>query len=67
MIRETIFAVSYDRNRYFMAGVYFIKNDETLTMVETDGRRLSCDNKTGFSVPDFRPGNYSYKNSFLYS
>lgn len=55
MIRETIFAVSDDRNRYFMTGVYFVKNGDTLTMVATDGRRLSCDNKTGFSIPDFQP------------
>ena len=55
MIKETIFAVSDDRNRYFMTGVYFIKNGDTLTMVATDGRRLSCDNKTGFSIPDFQP------------
>ena len=55
MIKETIFAVSDDRNRYFMTGVYFVKNGDTLTMVATDGRRLSCDNKTGFSVPDFQP------------
>ena len=55
MISETIFAVSNDVNRYFMTGVYFVKNGETLTMVATDGRRLSCDNKTGFNVPDFQP------------
>ena len=55
MIRETIFAVSDDRNRYFMTGVYFVKNGDTLTMVATDGRRLSCDNKNGFSIPDFQP------------
>ena len=55
MISETIFAVSNDVNRYFMTGVYFVKNGDTLTMVATDGRRLSCDNKTGFSVPDFQP------------
>ena len=55
MIRETIFAVSDDKNRYFMTGVYFVKNGDTLTMVATDGRRLSCDNKTGFSIPDFQP------------
>ena len=55
MIKETIFAVSDDRNRYFMTGVYLIKNGETLTMVATDGRRLSCDNKTGLSIPDFQP------------
>ena len=55
MIRQTIFAVSDDRNRYFMTGVYFVKNDDVLTMVATDGRRLSCDNKTGLNVPDFQP------------
>jgi len=55
MIKQTIFAVSDDRNRYFMTGVYFIKNGDTLTMVATDGRRLSCVNKNGFNVPDFQP------------
>lgn len=55
MIRQTIFAVSEDKNRYFMTGVYFVKNGDTLTMVATDGRRLSCVNKTGFNVPDFQP------------
>ena len=55
MIKETIFAVSDDRNRYFMTGVYLVKNGDTLTMVATDGRRLSCDNKNGLSLPDFQP------------
>ena len=55
MIKETIFAVSDDRNRYFMTGVYFVKKDDVLTMVATDGRRLSCDNKKGLSIPDFQP------------
>ena len=55
MIRETIFAVSEDRSKFMMTGVYFVKNGETLTMVATDGRRLSCDNKTGLSIPDFQP------------
>ena len=55
MIRQTIFAVSDDRNRYFMTGVYLVKNGDVLTMVATDGRRLSCDNKTGLNVPDFQP------------
>ncbi|MBQ1709836.1 MAG: DNA polymerase III subunit beta, partial [Treponema sp.] len=48
-------AVSDDRNRYFMTGVYFVKKDDVLTMVATDGRRLSCDNKKGLSIPDFQP------------
>ena len=55
MIKQTIFAVSDDRNRYFMTGCYFVKNNDVLTMVATDGRRLSCDNKQGLNVPDFQP------------
>ena len=55
MICETVFAVSQDRNRYFMTGVYFLKNDDLLTMVATDGRRLSCDNKNIPNIPDFQP------------
>lgn len=55
MIKETIFAVSEDRNRYFMTGVYLVKENDNLTMVATDGRRLSCDSKKGLNVPDFQP------------
>ena len=55
MIKETIFAVSDDRNRYFMTGVYFVKNGDTLTMVATDGRRLSSVNKNIANVPKFQP------------
>lgn len=54
MIKETVFAVSEDRNRYFMSGVYFTKDEEYLTMVATDGRRLSCISKSDFNVPDFQ-------------
>ena len=32
-----------------------IINKDTFTMVATDGRRLSCVNKSGFNVPDFQP------------
>ena len=55
MIKHTMFAVSDDRNRYFMTGVYFLKNGDTLTMVATDGRRLSCVNKSAAGIPDFTP------------
>lgn len=55
MIKETIFAVSEDKNRYFMTGVYFVKKEEVLTMVATDGRRLSCDTKSAVGIPDFQP------------
>lgn len=55
MIRQTIFAVSDDKNRFFMTGVYLVKNDDILTMVATDGRRLSCVNKNFSGIPDFTP------------
>jgi DNA polymerase-3 subunit beta len=41
MIGQTVFAVSDDETRYFMNGVYFETVDGKLTMVATDGRRLS--------------------------
>jgi len=56
MIKETIFAVSEDKNRFFMTGVYFVKENDILTMVATDGRRLSCVTKNfGYNIPDFTP------------
>jgi DNA polymerase-3 subunit beta len=54
MIGQTIFAVSDDETRYFMNGVYMEKNEESVTMVATDGRRLSYIEKGfGSQVPDF--------------
>ena len=41
MITQTIFALSDDETRYFMNGVFFEKNDDDLTLVSTDGRRLA--------------------------
>lgn len=41
MISQTSFAVSEDETRYFMNGVFFEKRGDNLTMVATDGRRLS--------------------------
>lgn len=55
MIQHTIFAVSDDKNRYFMTGAYFLKKDENLTMVATDGRRLSCVNKPAYEIQNFSP------------
>ncbi|NCB00871.1 MAG: DNA polymerase III subunit beta [Spirochaetia bacterium] len=56
MIDQTIFAISDDETRYFMNGVYIEQKDKTLTMVATDGRRLSLierDFETSFK--DFNP------------
>lgn len=54
LIRNTIFAVSADQNRYIMTGCYVCKVDNLLTMVATDGRRMSVCNCVDFS-PDFTP------------
>jgi len=55
MILHTSFSVSTDKNRYFMNGQYFIKDGEYITMVSTDGRRLSFINKPAYEIPDFKP------------
>lgn len=55
MIAQTIFAVSDDETRYFMNGVYIEKGSDGLTLVATDGRRLSFIKKTfDGKVPDFK-------------
>lgn len=41
MINQTIFAISEDETRYFMNGVFLEHAPDSLTMVATDGRRLS--------------------------
>jgi len=56
MIDQTIFAVSDDETRFFLNGVYLEQNDEGLTMVATDGRRLSfVSRKLDSQVPPFTP------------
>ena len=41
MINNTIFAVSDDETRYFMNGVCLEESDGKISMIATDGRRLS--------------------------
>lgn len=53
LIRNTIFAVSTDSNRYIMTGCYLCKMDNLLTMVATDGRRMSVCNCVNF-CEDFK-------------
>ena len=56
MIRQTIFAVSKEnRSRSFMTGVYFVKEGDVISMVATDGRRLSYIKKEVPNAPDFTP------------
>lgn len=54
MIVQTIFAVSDDETRYFMNGVFLESVEGRLSMVATDGRRLSCISRTVENrVPEF--------------
>lgn len=54
MISQTIFSISDDETRYFMNGVYMEKQENTIIMVATDGRRLSFIRKEFSSaLPDF--------------
>jgi DNA polymerase-3 subunit beta len=54
MILQTVFAVSDDETRYFMNGVFFEKQEDTLVMVGTDGRRLAfISTEAGMGIQDF--------------
>lgn len=46
MIRQTIFAVSYDETRYFLNGIYISAQGKELVFVATDGRRLAKSTRT---------------------
>ncbi len=46
MIRQTIFAVSYDETRYFLNGVYMVAKGRELVLIATDGRRLAKSNRS---------------------
>jgi DNA polymerase-3 subunit beta len=45
MIRKVIFSVSNDENKYSLTGVFLEKNNGDLSMVGTDGKRLSLISK----------------------
>ncbi len=54
MITQTIFAVSDDQTRYFMNGVAFEKDGNSIVMVSTDGKRLAYIKKEfNETIPDF--------------
>lgn len=56
MVDQTIFAVSDDETRFFLNGVYMEQNEDGLTMVATDGRRLSFISRSlNTAVPSFSP------------
>jgi len=41
MIKSVSYAQSVDENRYILNGIYFLAHENELTLVATDGRRLS--------------------------
>jgi DNA polymerase-3 subunit beta len=51
MIRKTVFAASTDETRYVLNGVNFVLGNDALTLVATDGRRLSLFKQKGISSP----------------
>ena len=54
MITQTVFAVSDDETRFFMNGVFLASSENALTMVATDGRRLSYITRASNEpVPEF--------------
>ena len=54
MILQTVFAVSDDETRYYMNGVFFKKEENSILMVSTDGRRLAYAKKEPISnIEDF--------------
>ena len=54
MIHQTAFAVSDDETRYYMNGVFFKKEGDSILMVATDGRRLAyAEKKIDVNVDDF--------------
>lgn len=56
MINQVSFAVSDDESKFAMNGALFEKNEGAVTMVATDGRRLSyIERKIDGAVPEFSP------------
>lgn len=56
MANQTIFAISEDETRYFLCGLFLERTPTGMTMVGTDGRRLSIvERKFDDEIPAFAP------------
>jgi DNA polymerase-3 subunit beta len=53
MVKQTVFAVSDDENRFYMNGIFLEKREGKLIMVATDGRRLAYISKEADQINDF--------------
>jgi DNA polymerase-3 subunit beta len=47
MIRKVIFSISSDENKYSLTGVFLEKDDDSINMVATDGKRLALVTRKG--------------------
>ncbi len=56
MIKQTDFAASKDETRHYLCGLFFQRTEEGISMVATDGKRLSLINKkTSETLTNFAP------------
>lgn len=56
MIKQTDFAASKDETRHYLCGLFFQRTEDGISMVSTDGKRLSLINKkTDESLNKFSP------------
>ncbi|MBK5201159.1 MAG: DNA polymerase III subunit beta [Spirochaetaceae bacterium] len=56
MIKQTDFAASKDETRHYLCGLFFQRTEEGISMVATDGKRLSLINKkTSENLINFSP------------
>lgn len=54
LVRRTVFATDNESTRYQLGGVLFEMEDESITTVATDGRRLAAMHGTGKSIGGFK-------------
>jgi DNA polymerase-3 subunit beta len=55
MLKNVSYAQSKDENRYILNGVYFSTEDGSISLVATDGRRLSLISKKFDELINFKP------------
>lgn len=54
LVKRTVFATDVESTRYQLGGVLFEMDDESVTTVATDGRRLACMAGKGASIGGFK-------------
>lgn len=54
LVKRTVFATDVESTRYQLGGVLFEMEDDKITTVATDGRRLACMHGTGVAIGGFK-------------